>query len=256
MNLIKKIKFRLLRTEKPTRLQIITRLCAVLAVLSLIAMLVSFFIIEKNYKDSVRQDELVFPYTEYITVLTENLPLNIYESDDDNIKVNYLSDSTVSVYEEEGRLYIQQEGEFVITLFSKHQQNFHINLYLPRKSYRNIQITTTSAAVNCKRLDAHIIDINSRSGYFSADDISCTGNLTMNFFGANADINVSSFSKGNLVTEGGTINVSFAEKTDISVLTGSRCYINGIAVSGESTGDSKKRLKVSSPTGRVRITTG
>ncbi len=256
MKLIKQLKFRLLRTEKPGRLQIITWLCGIFAMLCLIAAVICYSVIEKDYTDTVKRDELIFPATDYVTILTENIPLYIYKSEDENIRVNYLSDSTISVYEEDGRLYVTQEGEFVITLFSQYQNDFRIEVYLPEKSFRNINITSTSASISCEAIEAHILSLNSRSGYVKADNISCSGTLTVKLSGADADINVSRFLKGDLFNEGGTVNLSFTGKTDISVLTGSRCYVNGIALSGDSTGDSKNRLKVSSPSGRVRITTG
>ena len=101
----------------------------------------------------------------------------------------------------------------------------------------------------------HTFDI-AKSGYVNIEDIKCGGRLIIDTDNATADINVSEFSGGELKNRTGNINLSFAEDIETCVLTGSRCYINGLAVQGGEDEPAAHKLKISTEGGRVRIITG
>lgn len=256
MKLLKKLRFRHIRVEKLTRLQIISRICAVGAVLCLIGAALCYTFFEKDYKSSVKSDELIFPYIEHVSVITENVPVYIYPSTDENIKVKYLSDSEVTVKEEKGRLTIKQEGDFIFSLFSLSQLDYKIEVFLPEKTFRSIILATSDAPLYSCPLNSSVVNITTKSGYVQIEDIKCQGRLTVETDSGTAQINVSEFSGGELKNRTGNIDITFTEDIETCVLSGSRCYINGLAVQGGSDEPGLHKLKVTTNSGKVRIFTG
>ena len=98
MKLKNLIKFRHMRVQKLTRLQIVSRVCALGAVVCFVAAVCSYVYLEQDYSDNLKKGELSFPFSQHISIQTENIPLYIYPSDDDMIKIRYVSDSEISVY--------------------------------------------------------------------------------------------------------------------------------------------------------------
>ncbi len=256
MKLLKKLKFRHIRVEKLTRLQIISRICAVGAVICLIAAVLCFTTFENDYKSSVKSEELSFPYYEHLSVITENIPVYIYPSKDENINVKYLSDSEITVHEEKGRLVIRQEGDFVFSLFSFSQLHYKIEVYLPERTFSSIILATSDAPLYSDVLNSNVVNITSKSGTVEIKDIKCHTRLTIENDSGQADINISEFSGGELKNRTGNINLTFTEDIETCVLAGSRCYINGLAVQGGEDVSAPHKLKVSSASGKVRIITG
>lgn len=256
MKLKNLIKFRHIRVRRLTKIQIAIRLCAFGAAVCLIMMLASYTFIEKDYKSNVKSGELTLDFTEYITAHVLNTPLYIYSTDDELITLKYVCDSNVSVYNEGGRLMIEQEPEFVISVLAAQQLDYRVELYLPKKTYRSINIIANSGKIYADALDSYMLSIKSKDGYVEIDDLKCSGNLTLEFETADADINISDFSGGKLSNQSGSINLSFDRQACVYIIPGSRCYFNGIAVSGEAREGEGNELYVASPSGRVRIFTG
>lgn len=256
MKLLKKLRFRHIRVEKLTRLQIISRVCAVGAVVCLMAAALCYTFFEKDYKSSVKSEELSFPFYEHLSVVTENIPVYIYPSKDENINIKYLSDSAITVEEQKGRLVIRQEGDFIFSLFSMSQLDYKIEVCLPDMTFSSIILATSDAPLYSTPLNSNVVDITAKSGKVEIEDIKCPGRLTIDTDSAEAQINVSEFSGGELKNRTGNINLTFAEDIETCVLTGSRCYINGLAVQGGEDEAGLHKLKISSTSGKVRISTG
>ncbi len=256
MKLLKKLRFRHMRVEKLTRLQIISRVCAVGAVVCLIASVLCFTTFESDYKSSVKSEELSFPYYEHLSVITENIPVYILPSGDENINIKYLSDSEITVEEQKGRLVIRQEGDFIFSLFSLSQLDYKIEVYLPEKTFSSIILATSDAPLYSSPINSNVVNITSKSGTVEIEDIKCHTRLTIDNDSGQADINISEFSGGELKNRTGNINLTFTEDIETCVTTGSRCYINGLAVQGGEDETASHKLKVSSTSGKVRIFTG
>ncbi len=256
MKLKNLIKFRHIRVRRLTRIQLVIRLCALGAAVCLIMTLASYTFIDKDYKSNVKSGELTVDFTEYITAHVLNTPLYIYSTDDELITVKYVCDSNVSVYDEGGRLLIEQEPEFVISMFAAQQLDYRVELYLPRKTYQSINLITTSGKLYADSLDSYMLSIKSKDGYVRVDDLKCSGNLTLDFETAAADIGISGFSGGRLTNGSGNINISFDDTASVYIIPGSRCYFNGIAISGEARNGEGEELYIVSPSGRLRIFTG
>lgn len=256
MKLSKLIKFRHLRFHRLTRLQIIIRALALSSVLCLIMSLICFRYIEKDYVSNVRSGEITAEFTEYLTVHAFNTPLYILPSDDDSIKVKYVCDSDIDIYNDGGRLIIEQAESFAISLFAAQQLNYKIEVYLPQKSYKSIHIITNTAAVKTCALDTYMLNVKSKDGYVNIEDVSCSGFMKLDFDRASADIYVSDFSGGELVCRSGTVNLQFADEVGVDALFGSRCYLNGLAYSENNNGSSAPSLSVTAAKEcKVRINT-
>ena len=245
-----------MRVEKLSGLQIISRICAVGAVICLIGMALCLTFIEKDYESNIKAGELSFPHYNHISVITENIPVYIKKSADNNINIRYLSDSEIIVKEEKGRLIIQQEGDFVFSILSFSQQDYKIEVFLPDAVYDSIMLATSDASLYSCPISSNAVNITAKSGYINIEDIKCLGGrLTINTDSATADINISQFSGGELKNRTGNINLNFNEDIETCVLAGSRCYINGLAVQGGNDEPALHKLKISTESGRVRIFT-
>lgn len=253
MKLSKLIKFRTLRVEKRSKLNVITNILWCGAAICLIMAAVCLFISGPDYKSNVREGETSVDFTEYLTIHVFNTPLYILPSDDDMITVKYVCDTDVDIYEDSGRLYIEQADSFVISLFAKKQLDYRIEVYLPQKSCRSINLITNNASVYSCPLKSYMLNIKSKDGYVNIEDISCDGTLTMDFESADADIAVSHFSGGSLDSGSGTVNLNFSEEIGVNALADTRCYLNGLAYM--DTSDKNPLLNVAAA-GRVRIKTG
>lgn len=256
MKLKNLIKFRCIRVRQLTRIQLVIRFCALGAAVCLIMALASYTFIEKDYKSNVKSGELTLDFTGHITAHVLNTPLYIYSTDDEQITVKYVCDSNVSVYDKGGRLMIEQEPEFVISVLAAQQLDYRVELYLPKKAYQSINLITNSGKIYADLLDSYMLNIKSKDGYVDIDDLKCSGRLTLDFETAGADIDISAFSGGELSNVSGNINLSFDKSACVYIIPGSRCYLNGIAISGEAREGEGDELYVASPSGRVRIFTG
>ena len=141
-------------------------------------------------------------------------------------------------------------------MLSFSQSDYKIEVYLPDAVYDGITLATSDASLYACPINSNAVSITAKSGYVNIEDIKCSGRLIVDTDNATADIKVSQFSGGELKNRTGNINMTFTEDIETCVLTGSRCYINGLAVQGGEDEPSLHKLKISTEKGRVRIFTG
>lgn len=108
MKLKDHIRFRHIRVQKLTAIQVLIRIFFLCGAICLIAMLMFALIIDKDYRSNVKHGSGSFPFTQYLTVETTDIPVYITRSSDELIHVSYVSDTEVDIYEDGGRLIVEQ----------------------------------------------------------------------------------------------------------------------------------------------------
>ncbi len=253
MKLSKLIKFRHIKTQKLTRLQIVMRLCIILGVVFLLGAAASLAFLQHEHTSGIKTGAQSFPFTEYITVETTDVPVYISESEDENIHISYVSDTEISITEQNGRLIIEQIPDFVIPLFSLEAFSRKIEIALPKTHYKSVNLYTAAARITCGELDAHAVGIKCKSGGVEIKKLSCGGIFTMENDTGSSEIGITAFSSGKLKNSSGEINFSFSCPVNAVVSSGSRCYVNGVAASASADTSQENSFIITSPSGRVRI---
>lgn len=152
--------------------------------------------------DSAYREELIFSLCEYIDIDLKRLDVTVIPYDGSKISVSYTSDLPLAFSVGDNRLTVTESDRFVISLFTGADAKYGLDLYLPRKVFREISIHTGTGIVNVGGVDSSVISVVTNSG-----DISC-GNMT---------------SRGSFTTSSGNISLDFDEVisgTDVLSRTG------------------------------------
>lgn len=137
--------------------------------------------------DSVTEGEYSFPVCDYIDIDLLKLPVTVVPYDGDEIVVAYKNDLPLSIETGDNSLMITESDMFVISLFAGGEAEFALNLYLPRRTYREIYIYTGNGTVriggvDCQKFSAlteggdiickgmnSLLNITTTSGFISVD---------------------------------------------------------------------------------------
>ncbi len=256
MKLKNHIRFRHIRIQKLTAVQILIRIFFLCGSLCLIAMLLFALVIDKDYKGNVKHGSESFPFTEFLTVETTDIPIYITRSDDELIHVSYVSDTEVDIYDDGGRLVIEQVPSLVVTLFTREQFSYRIEIQLPDKPFSSLNLYCASSDLYSCAVEGYMVNIKCKSGSADIERLSCTGTLDIECDSGNIDIYIDKFAGGKLANSTGNINLDFAENADTVISPGTRCYINGLAAVSDGRAAEDDDLAITSLSGRVRINTG
>ena len=191
----------------------------------------------------------------FLTVETTDIPVYITRSADDMIHVSYVSDTEVEVYDDGGRLVIEQVPSFVITLYTAEQFSYRIEIQLPDKPFESLNLYSASTDLHCCAVSGYMVNIRCKSGSAEIEQLSCTGTLDIECDSGRIDMYIDEFSGGKLVNSSGSIDIDFAEDADTVISPGTRCYINGLAAMSDGRAAESDDLGITSPSGRVRINT-
>ena len=249
------IRFRHIRVQKLTPVQVVMRVCFLLGALCLIGALICGIYLEKDYKGSVKSGEESFPFIEYLTVEATDIPIHITRSADDMIHISYVSDTEVEIYEEGGRLIVEQVPSFLISLYTRSQFDYGINIELPDKPFKSLNLYMASSSLDSCAVEGYMVNVKCKSGTIDIEKLSCTGILDIETDSGNTSIFIDRFTSGRLSNTNGSVNLDFAEDTDVVISPGTRCYINGIAQTSDGRAADGNCLAVTSLSGRVRINT-
>lgn len=255
MKLKDHIRFRHIRVQKLTAVQVLIRIFFLCGAICLIAMLMFALIIDKDYRSNVKHGSGSFPFTQFLTVETTDIPVYITRSSDELIHVSYVSDTEVDIYEDGGRLIVEQVPSLVITLFTREQFSYRIEIQLPDKPFSNLNLYTASSDLHCCAASGYMVNIKCKSGSADIERLSCSGTLGIDCDSGKINMYIDEFSGGSLVNSTGTVDIDFAKDADTVISQGTRCYINGLAAVSDGRAAEDDDLAVTSPSGRVRINT-
>ena len=218
-------------------------------------MLMFALIIDKDYRSNVKHGSGSFPFTQFLTVETTDIPVYITRSSDELIHVSYVSDTEVDIYEDGGRLIVEQVPSLVITLFTREQFSYRIEIQLPDKPFSSLNLYTASSDLHCCAVSGYMVNIKCKSGSADIERLSCTGTLGIDCDSGKINMYIDEFSGGSLVNSTGTVDIDFAADADTVISQGTRCYINGLAAVSDGRAAENDDLAITSPSGRVRINT-
>ena len=171
------------------------------------------------------------------------------------IHVSYVSDTEVEVFDDGGRLVIEQVPGFVITLFTREQFSYRIEIQLPDKPFASLNLYSASTDLHCCAVSGYMVNVRCKSGSAEIERLSCTGTLDIECDSGRIDMYIDEFSGGKLVNSSGSIDIDFARDADTVISPGTRCYVNGLAAMSDGRAAEKDDLGITSPSGRVRINT-
>jgi len=114
-----------------------------------------FFYGQKNF-DNVRE----------IIVVTGALPVKLEYSDDSVCRVEWSSGLPLIMdCDEFGTLRITEDDSFTLSLFSQSADSAQINLYVPRRNYERISLSTSSGNITTLGVTCESLELSTRSGY-------------------------------------------------------------------------------------------
>lgn len=117
-----------------------------------------------GWQSTVHREEINLPFKAYLNINVTNIPLKVDIYDGEEIKISYINETAVFVEENEYSYTINQDADFALSLFSLDVLNYHIEILLPDKIYREVQITSASGNVEFLNTYTKSLDITSRSG--------------------------------------------------------------------------------------------
>ena len=255
MKLKNVIRFRHMRVQKLSTVQVLIRVFFVSGSVCLIAALCCAIFLDKDYRSAVKRGSQSFPLTEFLTVETTDIPVYITRSADDMIHVSYVSDTEVEVFDDGGRLVIEQVPGCVITLFTREQVSYRIEIQLPDKPFASLNLYSASTELHCCAVSGYMVNVRCKSGSAEIERLSCTGTLDIECDSGRIDMYIDEFSGGKLVNSSGSIDIDFAGNAATVISPGTRCYVNGLAAMSDGRAAEKDDLGITSPSGRVRINT-
>ncbi len=154
---------------------------------ALIFALAAFFLRSEPVEVGQRGD-YTLPVYDYIEIEMLKANVTLKSHDEDYIKFSYINDVPFEVDLGDNRLTIKESEKFVLSIFAGERSEFGLELTLPEKIYREIEITTASGAVSIDGINAERVSAVTGSGDIKAENIESlyllttnSGNITMDF---------------------------------------------------------------------------
>lgn len=114
---------------------------------------------------TITRDVLELPVANNLKISCTALDLMLHSYDGDTIRIEYSNDLPLTYdTSEEGVLRLTQDASFSLSMFSLGQFSYRADIYLPRRSYRDFRIDTTSGDIFVDDIAMLSLDISTRSG--------------------------------------------------------------------------------------------
>lgn len=237
----------------------------VFGILSLLMCIgVQYLAVKSGFESTFISERMEFDRVNYITVNTTNLDLTVKMYGGERIIAEYENDSPIIAdASDNSRLKLTQSDDFTLSLFSAKMFSYKMTLYIPESEYRELVFSSTSGDIHTERLTAEYLELATRSGNITAQNLDCklkivtdSGRITLDFdrFGNTANIQSGSGSITAAIPENSPIALEFI--TDRGTFTSQlfdRKYNGRIGDVSESRGPSPHNFNVTSGTGCLEI---
>ena len=120
-----------------------------------------------GWESTVHRERREIESSLYISINSADIPLEVYTHDGDKIIIEYISETTLIVEEDELELKISRVEDFTLSLFSRDVLNYGMVVRLPQQTYREIKLSSASGDISVKNINAELLSITSRSGDIS-----------------------------------------------------------------------------------------
>lgn len=136
------------------------------------------FLLRNSKHDTVSQGENYFDVCDYIEIDLQSLDVTIIPSDEDEIRVSYKNDLPLDFGFGDNSLSITESKDFVVSLFAGSESEFGLYLFLPKRSYREVSVTTGTGDVRIGRVDSGQLNILTETGDIDCEDMVSLCRLT------------------------------------------------------------------------------
>lgn len=149
------------------------RLFILLALLSgIAAVLLQFLAVRRfGWEPTVYRERHEVDFNPRLSINTSNMPLEVFAHDGEKIIIEYTGETALLINEDSDFLRISREEDFKISLFSRDMLNYKMTVWLPRKAFREIKLSTVSADISAQELTAESFAASSRSGNVTLRDV-------------------------------------------------------------------------------------
>ena len=130
------------------------------------AVLLQLFTPMGNSRPEFYYGQKSFARVREIIVVTGALPVKLEYSDDDSCRVEWSSGLPLIMdCDEQGTLRITEDDSFTLSMLSKSADSAHINLYIPKRNYERISVSTSSGNITTLDVICESLELSTRSGY-------------------------------------------------------------------------------------------
>jgi len=166
--------------------------------------------------DSLFEEAYELEHLEYIEVDVSRMLVMLIPYDEPNITIAYTNDRPLIFETGDNSLTITESSEFVVSLFAGDESRFSLYLYLPRESYREISVYTSSGKISVGRVDAQSITAGTESGdIFFEDSIS---RLNLSTISGKIDVDFELIVDGTEIdSRRGSVDLTVPEDSQFSV---------------------------------------
>lgn len=136
------------------------------------------FLFRNSEHDSFCKGDEICGFYEYIKVDLLRLDVSIIPYDNDQIRVVYTNDLPIEIEFGDNSISISESEKFVISLFPRTSEDFGLQIYLPRKKYREISVYTGQGKVNVEETECGLLTLITESGDITCRSLSSQANIT------------------------------------------------------------------------------
>lgn len=136
------------------------------------------FVFRNSGYDSFCRGDKLCGFCEYIKVDLLRLNVSIIPYDGDEIRVVYKNDLPIEIEFGDNSMTISESEKFVISLFPRSAEDFGLQLYLPRRRYREISVYTGQGNVNVEKTDCGLITLITEYGDITCEELSSQANIS------------------------------------------------------------------------------
>lgn len=143
--------------------KLVNRLLIVMLLLSVICG-GGAYLFRNSERAEMASDDLTFRICDYINVNVLRMDVTVIPYDGERIRVAYTNDLPLNIERGDNSLSICESDDFVISLFWSSGADCMLYLYLPRRIYRDIAISTGGGNVTIGGVDSELISISTKGG--------------------------------------------------------------------------------------------
>ncbi len=204
--------------------RILNRLIIITAVLSVVFGVCVWIFRDSSGNAEYYEGDNSVEFSEYIEIDLLKTDVRLIPYSGDSIRFKYTSMVPITVMKGDNRVVITESDEFVLSFMTGDASQFMLDLYLPRKQYRNITLYTSSGDVYIGGVNSDTISVVSKSGSVTAEHTrsavklsSGSGNILLDFdrVVAASSIETRSGNAEIIFPEGSSVALSYETDTGI-----------------------------------------
>ena len=128
------------------------------------AVILQVFALIGGWEPTVHRERLEFDFTQYISVSSADIPLEVFTYNGDKIIVEYAGETALIVQQDALELTIRRDEAAAFSFFSGDMLNYRLQVFLPDMLYRDIKLSSSAGTITAGNVRATLFNVNSRTG--------------------------------------------------------------------------------------------